>query len=80
MYAFRAHLFISLRLIAMISTVQSQQRLSRMKSAGALPPLICQSTAEEQTAVISLSPEIFAYRDRLIDAVYHICDGDYEQM
>ena len=27
-----------------------------------------------------IKPGNASYRDRLIDAVYHICDGDYELM
>ena len=54
--------------------------LSCMKSAGALAASDMAEHGRETNSCYFIKPGNAAYRDRLIDAVYHICDGDYELM
>lgn len=54
--------------------------LSCMKSAGGLAASDMAEHGRETNSCYFIKPGNAAYRDRLIDAVYHICDGDYEQM
>lgn len=54
--------------------------LSCMKSAGGLAASDMAEHGRETNSCHFIKPGNAAYRDRLIDAVYHICDGDYEQM
>ena len=51
-----------------------------MKSAGGLAAYDMAEHGRETNSCYFIKPGNAAYRDRLIDAVYHICDGDYEQM
>lgn len=51
-----------------------------MKSAGGLAASDMAEHGRETNSCYFIKPGNAAYRDRLIDAVYHICDGDYEQM
>ena len=52
--------------------------LSCMKSAGGLAASDMAEHGRETNSCYFIKPRNAAYRDRLIDAVYHICDGDYE--
>ena len=54
--------------------------LSCMKSAGGLAASDMAEHGRETNSCYFIKPGNAAYRDRLIDAVYHICDGDYELM
>ena len=54
--------------------------LSCMKSAGGLAASDMVEHGRETNSCYFIKPGNAAYRDRLIDAVYHICDGDYELM
>lgn len=54
--------------------------LSCMKSAGGLAAYDMAEHGRETNSCYFIKPGNAAYRDRLIDVVYHICDGDYEQM
>ena len=54
--------------------------LSCMKSAGGLAASDMSEHGRETNSCYFIKPGNAAYRDRLIDAVYHICDGDYELM
>lgn len=54
--------------------------LSCMKSAGGLAASDMAEHGRETNSCHFIKPGNAAYRDRLIDAVYHICDGDYELM
>lgn len=54
--------------------------LSCMKSAGGLAASDMAKHGRETNSCYFIKPGNAAYRDRLIDAVYHICDGDYELM
>ena len=50
--------------------------LSCMKSAGGLAASDMAEHGRETNSCYFIKPGNAAYRDRLIDAVYHICDGD----
>ena len=54
--------------------------LSCMKSAGGLAASDMSEHGRGTNSCYFIKPGNAAYRDRLIDAVYHICDGDYELM
>ena len=54
--------------------------LSCMKSAGGLAASDMSEHGRETNSCHFIKSGNAAYRDRLIDAVYHICDGDYELM
>ena len=54
--------------------------LSCMKRAGGLAASDMAEHGRETNSCHFIKPGNAAYRDRLIDAVYHICDGDYELM
>ena len=51
-----------------------------MKSAGGIAASDMAEHGRETNSCYFIKPGNAAYRDRLIDAVYHICDGDYELM
>ena len=51
-----------------------------MKSAGGLAASDMAEHGRETNSCHFIKPGNAAYRDRLIDAVYYICDGDYELM
>ena len=54
--------------------------LSCMKSAGGLAASDMAECGRGTNSCHFIKPGNASYRDRLIDAVYHICDGDYELM